>query len=259
MISKPKVVCYVPSLTETLIECNVNVVGRTQFCIYPEDKVEQIPIVGGTKYIRAQQISELDYDFILLDKEENTLNMSHQLGAKVIPLHIESIQNMTQCLFRLAELFHNNKLSKLAIEYQNLKQQQRDLQSIPGIIRWWRRPTNEQRKRNLKYIYIIWDEPLMAISQKTYIDSVFQLFGISDLNKIQLLNDKYPKIDEKMIDENTILLFSTEPYRFAIKKEYMLQRFPGIPMALIDAELYSWFGVRSLKKIQHEQQVFFNR
>lgn len=252
----PKVICFVPSLTETLIRCNVHVVGRTQFCIHPDDQVKNIPIVGGTKYIRSQKISELEFDYIILDKEENTLNMSHQLGSRVVPLHIDSIQSMTESLFKLSELFENEDLKKLAHEYQNLKKQTRDLQSIPGIVRWWRRPTNEQRKRDLKFIYVIWDQPMMAISQSTYIDSVLQLFNLSILNKIQMDNIKYPQIDDQMIDENTILLFSTEPYLFSDKKEEMLLRYPGIPMALIDAELYSWFGIRSLEKIQLEQFNF---
>ena len=41
----------VPSLTETLIECGVEVIGRTRFCVHPLDKVSTIPVVGGTKEI----------------------------------------------------------------------------------------------------------------------------------------------------------------------------------------------------------------
>lgn len=34
-----RVVCMVPSWTETLIECGVKVVGRTRYCVHPGDRV----------------------------------------------------------------------------------------------------------------------------------------------------------------------------------------------------------------------------
>ncbi|MBM7456943.1 hypothetical protein HNR62_002845 [Oceanisphaera litoralis] len=34
-----RVVFMVPSWTETLIECGVNVVGRTRYCVHPADRV----------------------------------------------------------------------------------------------------------------------------------------------------------------------------------------------------------------------------
>ena len=48
-----RVVSLVPSLTETLIDCGVNVVGRTRFCIHPADRVHDIPAVGGTKQVNC--------------------------------------------------------------------------------------------------------------------------------------------------------------------------------------------------------------
>ncbi len=251
-----KVISLVPSITETLIVCGVQVVARTGFCFYPENKVASIPIIGGTKNLNTKKLSEIEYDYVILDKEENTLPMFAKAGVQSIVIHIQSINDATAEFAKLGKLLLNNHLIKVAEDYQMLVPQKRDLQSIPGIIRWWRRPTNEQRKKELKYIYVIWDKPMMAISQNSYIDSVFQLFGLSDLNKIRYEKNKYPQIEDQIIDENTILLFSTEPYLFANKRDEMLQRFPGIPMALIDAELYSWYGIRSLNIIQQEQQKF---
>ncbi|MCW8946529.1 MAG: helical backbone metal receptor, partial [Sedimenticola sp.] len=44
-----RVVSLIPSITETLIECSVNLVGRSRFCIHPEPKIQTIPAVAGTK------------------------------------------------------------------------------------------------------------------------------------------------------------------------------------------------------------------
>jgi hypothetical protein len=46
---KMRVVSFVPSWTETLLECGVNVVGRTRYCIHPTEKIQNIAIIGGTK------------------------------------------------------------------------------------------------------------------------------------------------------------------------------------------------------------------
>ena len=77
--SYPKVVSLVPSWTETLIEANVNVIGRTRFCIYPAQKVKDIAVVGGTKSVNIDQLSRLQPDFIVVDQQENTREMADQL------------------------------------------------------------------------------------------------------------------------------------------------------------------------------------
>ena len=71
-----RVVSLVPSLTETLLECGVEVVGRTRFCIHPADKVADIPAVGGTKEVNWQRCLALEPDLVVMDKEENTLEMA---------------------------------------------------------------------------------------------------------------------------------------------------------------------------------------
>ena len=47
-----RVVSLVPSLTQTLFDLGLTtdeVVGRTPWCIHPEEKVEQVMVIGGTK------------------------------------------------------------------------------------------------------------------------------------------------------------------------------------------------------------------
>lgn len=45
-----RVISMVPSWTETLIYCGIEVVGRTRYCIHPEE-AQKISVVGGTKDI----------------------------------------------------------------------------------------------------------------------------------------------------------------------------------------------------------------
>lgn len=66
-----RLISLVPSWNETLIECGLNVVGRSRYCIHPEDRVRDIPIVGGTKDIRWDRVREARPDLLVLDREEN--------------------------------------------------------------------------------------------------------------------------------------------------------------------------------------------
>ncbi|SVA87197.1 uncharacterized protein METZ01_LOCUS140051, partial [marine metagenome] len=62
-----KVVSLVPSLTETLLACGVEVVGRTRYCIHPAETVRDISVVGGTKGVNWQRVSELSPDLVIMD------------------------------------------------------------------------------------------------------------------------------------------------------------------------------------------------
>ena len=46
-----KIISLVPSFTELLVDLGLEdqIVARTNFCIYPKNKVSKIPKVGGTK------------------------------------------------------------------------------------------------------------------------------------------------------------------------------------------------------------------
>ncbi|MDP6374701.1 MAG: helical backbone metal receptor [Pseudomonadales bacterium] len=67
-----KVVSLVPSLTETLPACGVEVVGRTRYCVHPAGFVSDIAVVGGTKGVNWQKVADLAPDLVVMDKEENT-------------------------------------------------------------------------------------------------------------------------------------------------------------------------------------------
>ena len=69
-----RIISLVPSITETLFDFGLSeseIVGRTKFCIHPKEKVNLIPIVGGTKNIHIEKIQSLEPDLIIANKEEN--------------------------------------------------------------------------------------------------------------------------------------------------------------------------------------------
>ena len=91
---RQKIVCLVPSWTETLLECGAEVVGRSRFCIHPADRVKDIPAVGGTKDFRLQEILNLKPAIVILDKEENRKEMAEALSAHGIQLEISHVDGI---------------------------------------------------------------------------------------------------------------------------------------------------------------------
>lgn len=85
-----RIVSFVPSWTETLLECGADIVGRTRFCIHPADRVAAIPTVGGTKVANWDRVRSLQPDLVILDREENTVAMAEATPGRFLATHVTS-------------------------------------------------------------------------------------------------------------------------------------------------------------------------
>ena len=56
-----RIVSLVPSLTELVFDLGLEneLVGRTKFCIHPQDKIQSIAKVGGTKNVNISAVLKL--------------------------------------------------------------------------------------------------------------------------------------------------------------------------------------------------------
>ncbi|TQV89613.1 helical backbone metal receptor [Aliikangiella coralliicola] len=240
-----KIICLVPSITETLIACEADIVGRSRFCIHPADSLDSIPKVGGTKDINWQKVAHLEPDLVILDKEENTLEMATSCPYDYIALHITSINDVAVELTRLAKKISNAKLEQIANRWRKVSTtsyQLPSLKDLPGVIEWWKEPTSQTSVE-----YLIWQDPWMAIGENTFIQSVLDFCGLQQAKVKQ--PEKYPQVNiEHYSRENVVLLFSSEPYPFERYKTEMLDL--GFSCGLIDGEKYSWYGIRSLNFLE---------
>ncbi len=251
MDRKVRVISLVPSWTETLLECGINVIGRTRFCIHPAEEIEHIPVVGGTKEVNWDKVKGLEADFVLLDKEENTIEMAEQCPCPMIVTHVKSIEDVAKELISLSEKLSNEKLFNLAGRWDAIIKTPnftvRDLNLLPGFVQWVRKP----RSKIKDIIYVIWKNPWMSINQETFIYSVLEKIG---LKKYMVeFDQKYPEFFlEDYDNEGTLLLLSTEPYPFH-KKINDLKSLP-FPSMIVDGECFSWFGLRSLKFLEAQSE-----
>lgn len=242
-----RVVSMVPSWTETLITAGVNVVGRTQFCIHPADRVRSLPVVGGTKNINREKVLALSPDLLLLDREENPKEMS-ELGLTFHATHISNVGDVAPALNELASLFKNKELEKYAQRWTRVLERARayplSLEKLP--LTWMQRSTYDFQK----VYYVIWREPWMVISRDTFIGSMLSLFV--DEKKISHCTNRYPQVSwDELNQPEHLLLFSSEPYPF-IRRRESLPEFKCIKggAAFINGESMSWFGLRSLQFLE---------
>ncbi len=243
-----RVVSLVPSWTETLLESGVNVVGRTRFCVYPIEKVKNIPTVGGTKNWNWPAIQALKPDLLILDQEENPKFMSEQREIPVLSTHVTSLKTLPGEIAKLALRVNSSALADLAKRWSELGKWQglsrwQVNEPIPGMIEWGRQP--EGPIRNV--VYVIWRNPWMTVSKSTFIGSVLEVVGFSPY--LRDFATKYPEFALSDYEPSeTMLLFSSEPYPFLRKKTVLNP--VSAAYAFVDGECYSWFGVRSLRFLE---------
>ncbi len=225
-----KVVSLVPSITEFLIDLGVNVIGRTKFCINPEGSVKGITKIGGTKNVQVEKVLELGPDLVVANREENTRDQILELWQKV-PVWVSDVISVEQSLDMMLQLGEiTGRISQAMEIVENVKVKLSSCEkSAKGTI-----------------IYFIWKDPWMVAGKSTYINSMLEHLGYSNL----IHAERYPEISfERLKTLNPDHIFlSSEPYPFKVKHSKILREvFPKSNINLVNGEFYSWYGSRILK------------
>jgi hypothetical protein len=249
-----KIVSMVPSWTETLLACGCEVSGRTRFCIHPA-AARQIPVVGGTKTIDWDRVRALHPDLLLLDREENTRAMHDESPFEAFATHITSVRDVAPELDRLALRLGDSagSLRDIAARWSRVATAPRPplarWRDLPGVIEWLRPPDSPAVG---PVAYLIWREPWMAIGPGTFIASMLEAVGVSPTLLLPPVDGtpglKYPTLQPDSLPRDAVLLASSEPYPFHRKPDALLAL--DRPVALVDGESFSWFGVRSLRFLE---------
>lgn len=227
-----KVVSLVPSITEALFDFGLTeheVVGRTKFCIHPEEKVKGVAVIGGTKNISIDKIKALQPDLILANKEENIREQVEALmdDYKVIVTNVENIEDNYYLLKRLGSLFDKEDKARLF----NLK--------IYEVL-------NESKiSTKIKAAYLIWKNPYMTIGSDTFIHKILGEIGFENIFKDRT---RYPEIQAEDLAEADLIMLSSEPFPFKEKHiEELREFYPDKKIMIVDGEAFSWYGTRIAK------------
>jgi len=225
-----RIISLVPSITELLVELGAPVIGRTKFCVHPQETTDSIDIIGGTKKFRFDLIANLDPDLIIGNKEENYKEGIEEL-RKAYPVWMSDVATVSGSL----EMIRN--IGDLVGEPAKAEQIRASIVKRLTLIK--------NQFRNMKALYLIWQKPWMSVGSDTYIHSMLKWMGFENV----IDQDRYPELSDLEIQElnpDTVML-SSEPFPFGKKHLEDIQKLlPKATIELVDGEFFSWYGSRLL-------------
>ena len=227
-----KIISLVPSITETLFDLGlteVEIIGRTKFCIHPENRVKNVAVIGGTKNLNIEKIKALKPDLILANKEENTKEEVEELQKyfKVLVTNISTLEDNYYLLKNLGNLLDRKEIA----QKYNIK-----------IYEVFQNFSDFPKK---KCAYLIWKNPCMTVGADTFIHDILDKVGFENVFKH---HKRYPEISIEELKTADYIFLSTEPFPFQQKHIDELQKeLPDAKIFLVDGEAFSWYGTHVAK------------
>lgn len=239
-----RIVSLVPSITELLCTLGLasQLVGRTGFCIHPKELVAAIPKVGGTKDVNLEKIRKLAPTHVIVNIDENEKPAADALAEfvpNVVVTHPMGPRDNLALARLLGGIFDVSAAAEawcasFEAEYARLQ------------------VTHKGPAATV--LYCIWQDPWMSIAPDTYIARMLAEIGW----RTPHLGDKrYPAFtwNDALLAEIDCVLLSTEPYRFTETHADALERQIGKPVYLVDGEMMSWYGSRSLAGLGYLREL----
>jgi ABC-type Fe3+-hydroxamate transport system substrate-binding protein len=229
---KMRIISLVPSITELLNDLGLDeqVVGITKFCERPAHWRAEKRIVGGTKTVDIQRVMDLQPDLVLANREENVREQVEAIGvfSQVWTSEVRTVQNALDLITQVGHLTHTEAKAaalraRIAADYA---------QPLP---------------RRGRAAYLIWRKPYMVAGGDTFIHSMMDWAGFTNVFGDQL---RYPSVapDQLAATDPDVLLLSSEPFPFAEKHIAALQELcPRARVLLADGAIFSWYGSRMLE------------
>jgi ABC-type Fe3+-hydroxamate transport system substrate-binding protein len=250
-----RIVSLVPSITELLFHLGLGsrVVGRTGFCVHPEQAVARVPRVGGTKELRIDKLRALHPSHVIVNIDENRkrdVEMIAGFTPHIIVTHPLAPDDNLALYRLLGGIFGRQSAAQhLCEEFQRARDALVDAAA-----------TLPPRR----VLYLIWRDPWMTISRDTYISQTLAL-----ANWTTVCHDpetRYPQVraDARLLADTDMVLFSSEPFPFKqahVDEFRMLTGDTDTACDFIDGEMTSWYGSRAVPGLRylHERALGFPR
>ncbi len=227
-----RIISLVPSQTELLhaLGLEEKVVGITKFCLHPEEWYRNKPRVGGTKSVNFEKVQELAPDLIIGNKEENEQSDIETLEQQ-FPVWMSDIFNLEDALEMI------RRVGELTDTVDRAEELISEIQKGFNDLEQW---VSENIKEELSVAYFIWNDPGYCAGTNTFIDDMLRRCGLRNYAQ----EDRYPEFKETNKSPDLIFL-SSEPFPFKEKhlKDFQ-EEFPDAKVALVDGEMFSWYGSR---------------
>ena len=169
-----RVVSLVPSDTRTVCDlgCASALVGRTDWCTSPSDRLASVPTLGGTKNPRVDDILALAPDLVIANQEENSrgdLERLAQAGVRVLVAFPKRVVDGLGHTARLARIFGVERDAGVKALVKQGYEALREAEAARA------------RMVPLRVFCPIWMDPLMTVHADTYISDMLDLAGAANV------------------------------------------------------------------------------
>lgn len=234
-----RIVSLCPSLTELVFALGrgEDLVGVTDWCVHPADGVARIEKVGGTKTPDVARIAALAPDLVLMNEEENRREDAEALRQAGLACHVSMPRDASET----AAMVRSIAAAVARVD---------EGAAIAGDIE---RRIVEARlkaggKPRVRFAYLIWRKPYMAVNGDTYASALLELAGAE--NVFGGRGERYPEItaEELAAAAPDVVLLCTEPFPFQERHADELAASTGLArhrFEIADGEYLSWHGSRT--------------
>lgn len=235
-----RIASLVPSLTEFLFALGLGpqVVARTGFCVHPRE-ARRVPKVGGTKDPDLAMLRALAPTHLVVNVDENRredVDAAREFVPNVVVTHPLAPADNAALFSMFGEAFDCRARAAALRE---------ELEASLAFVADAMRGVPRERA-----LYLVWRKPWMTVSRATYVSASLAMAG---WDTVPAETDvRYPAIgegDRAWRDAQRILL-SSEPYAFRERDVAQMKERHGKPVALVDGEWTSWYGVRAIKGLK---------
>ncbi len=244
-----RIVSLCPSLTELVFDLGRgdDLVGITEYCVHPADRVGAIEKVGGTKTPAVERIAELAPDLVLLNEEENRREDAQALERRGVPClttfprDVDGTARMVRVIAHA--LGRDAEGERIAADIESRAARVRAAAADLRPVRW---------------AYLIWRKPWMAVNGDTFAHALLELAGGD--NVFADSEERYPAIElhELSTAAPDLVLLCTEPFPFKDKHIDELVEATGLPRTafrIADGEYLSWHGSRTPGGIDYAERL----
>lgn len=269
-----RVVSLIPSMTESLFALGFGetVVGITDFCIHPAEKLAALPRLGGPKNPHIQEVASVNPDLVFANQEENTPQSIQALidaGQKIWMTFPQTVDQAIDVLRQLLAIYHKDAPAML-------------INSLQMAVDWARNASVDQPK--MRYFCPIWQDQTqagqtwwMTFNQQTYSNDLLATFGAenvfagrqrrypldADLGLAEPeedagLDTRYPRVTLEEVEaaQPEFILLPSEPFAFDVSHKLAFKDIlSSTPAAqndrvfLVDGSLITWHGTRLAKAV----------
>lgn len=228
-----RIVSLVPSVTETLLDWDVEPVACTRFCEQPD-----LVHVGGTKNPDLDAIRALHPDVVVMEREENRREDYDELsgsGIDVLALSVRSVEDVDTALDALAARIGVTWSAPTLGQGPGHPDHSRD-SSQPD------HPDRPDRPAHRAFVPI-WRRPYMALGQPTYGSALLARLGVD--NVMSGGDGPYPAVTLETVAERKpdVVFAPSEPYPFGPRHRRELELVA--PCVLVDGKDLFWWGTRT--------------